>query len=179
MASGILLLRLVVGIVLFAHGAQKLFGWFGGYGLAGTAGFFGGLRFRMPKATVVVAGVSEASGLLFAAGFLTPLAALLMASTMVVAVGSVHIKNGLFVTNSGYEYNLVLWTVASPSSATGPGRFSLDNALGWSDNISGVLVGLRRAVLSLAGGALVLATRKPAPREAPAEAGGRARRRRA
>ena len=170
MASGILLLRLVVGIVLFAHGAQKLFGWFGGYGLAGTAGFFGGLRFRMPKAAVVVAGVSEASGLLFAAGLLTPLAALLMASTMVVAVGSVHIKNGLFVSNNGFEYNLVIWTVAVAVSATGPGRFSLDNAFGWSDNISGFWWGFGVAVLSLAGGALVLATRNPAPAEAPAEA---------
>ena len=168
MASGILLLRRVVGFVLFAHGAQKLFGWFGGYGLAGTANFFGGLRFRTPTAAVLVAGVSEASGLLFAAGLLTPLAALLMASTMVVAVGPVRIKNGLFVTNNGFEYNLVIWTVAVAVSATGPGRFSLDNALGWSDNISGCWWGFGVAVVSLAGGALVLATRHPAAAEAEA-----------
>jgi putative oxidoreductase len=170
MASGILLLRVIVGLVLYAHGAQKLFGWYGGYGLRGTAGFFGGLRFRMPTAMTVMAGLSEASGVLFAAGLVTPLAALLMASTMVVAVGSVHIKNGLFVTNNGFEYNLVLWSVAVAVSATGPGRFSLDRAFGWDDNISGFWWGVGVAVLSVAGGALVLATRKRAAPEPEPEA---------
>jgi putative oxidoreductase len=166
MASGILLIRIVVGVILFAHGAQKLFGWFGGYGIGGTAGFFGSLRFRKPVVMTVIAGASEASGLLFAAGLFTPLAALLMAATMVVAVGSVHIKNGLFAGNNGYEYNLVLWTTAVAVSATGPGRFSLDKAFGWSDNISGFWWGVGVAVLSLAGGALVLALRVPASEEA-------------
>ena len=160
MAYGILLLRVIVGLVLFAHGTQKLFGWWGGHGIGGTGGFFAGLRFRMPTAMAVVAGVSEASGILFAAGLLTPFAALLMTSTMVVAVGSVHVKNGLFSTNGGYEYNLVLWTVATAVSATGPGRFSLDRAFGWDDNISGVWWGVGVLALSLASGALVLASRK-------------------
>ena len=170
MAYGILLLRVIVGLVLFAHGAQKLFGWWGGHGIRGTGGFLAGLRFRMPTAMAMVAGVSEASGVLFAAGLLTPFAALLMTSTMVVAVGSVHIKNGLFSTNGGYEYNLVLWTVATAVSATGPGRFSLDHAFGWDDNLSGVWWGVGVLALSIVGGALVLATRKPATPEAPAAA---------
>jgi putative oxidoreductase len=163
MAYGILLLRVVVGLVLFAHGTQKLFGWWGGHGIKGTAGFFGGLRFRMPVAMAVLAGLGETSGALFALGLVTPLAALLMASTMVVAVGSVHITKGLFVGNGGYEYNLTLWTCAVAVGAVGPGRFSLDRAFGWDDNISGVWWGAGVLVASLVGGALVLALRTPAP----------------
>jgi len=168
MAYGILLLRVIVGLVLFAHGAQKLFGWWGGHGIRGTGGFFAGLRFRMPTAMAMVAGVSEASGVLFAAGLLTPFAALLMTSTMVVAVGSVHIKNGLFLSNNGYEYNLVLWSASIAVAATGPGRFSLDNAFGWADNISGLWWGVGVLALSFAGAGMVLALRTPAPPAAEA-----------
>jgi putative oxidoreductase len=168
MAYGILFLRVIVGLVLAAHGTQKLFGWWGGHGISGTAGFFAGLRFRMPKASAALAGIGETSGVLFALGFLTPFAALLMASVMVVAVGSVHIKNGLFVTNGGYEFNLVLWASAIAVAATGPGRFSIDRALGWDDNLSGVWWGVGVLVLSLVGGGIVLALRTPAPPEAPA-----------
>jgi putative oxidoreductase len=170
MAYGILFLRVVVGAVLFAHGSQKLFGWWGGGGVRATAGFFGALGFRPPTAMAVMAGVSEAAGLLFAAGFLTPFAALLMASTMVVAIGSVHLKNGLFATNGGYEFNLVLWAVAVAVAATGPGRFSVDHALGWADNLSGLWWGVGVLALSLVGGALVLATREAQPEPDDAEA---------
>jgi putative oxidoreductase len=170
MAYGILILRVVVGALLFAHGAQKLFGWWSGGGIRGTAGFFGSLGFRLPTGMALTAGVSEAAGLLFAAGFLTPLAALLMASTMVVAIGSVHWKNGVFATNGGYEYNLVLWTVAVAVAATGPGRFSVDAALGWADNLSGLWWGVGVLGLSLIGGALVLASREAQPEPDAAEA---------
>jgi putative oxidoreductase len=162
MAYGILFLRVVVGLLLFGHGAQKLFGWFGGHGPRGTAGFFRSLGFRrqhvLPMA--VMAGLSEAAGLLFALGFLTPFAALAMASVMVVAVGTVHWKNGLWVTNGGYEFNLVLWTVAIAVAASGPGRFSLDSALGWVDNLAGVWWGVGVLAVSLLGGLLVLALRE-------------------
>lgn len=162
MAYGILFVRVVVGLLLFAHGAQKLFGWFGGPGPRGTAGFFGSLGFRrqhvLPMA--VLAGTSEAAGLLFALGFLTPFAALAMASVMVVAVGSVHWKNGLWATKGGFEFNLVLWTVAIAVAASGPGRFSLDAAFGWVDNLAGVWWGVGVLVVSLLGGALVLALRE-------------------
>lgn len=163
MAYGILFLRVIVGLVLAAHGTQKLFGWWGGHGIRGTGGFFAGLRFRMPMQMAVLAGMGETSGVLFALGLVTPFAALLMASTMVVAVGSVHIKNGLFVGNGGYEYNLVLATVAVAVAATGPGRFSLDRAFGWDDNLSGLWWGVGVMAASLLGGALVLALRTPAP----------------
>jgi putative oxidoreductase len=162
MAYGILFLRVIVGLLLFAHGAQKLFGWFGGPGLRGTAGFFGSLGFKrqhlLPMA--VMAGVSESSGLLFALGFLTPFAALAIASVMVVAVGTVHWRNGLWVTNGGYEFNLVLWAVAIAVAASGPGRFSVDSALNWVDNLSGVWWGVGVLVVSLLGGAVVLALRE-------------------
>jgi putative oxidoreductase len=163
MAYGILFLRVVVGALLFAHGAQKLFGWFGGGGPRGTAGFFGQLGFRMPIAMAVTAGTSEASGVLFALGFLTPLAALLMASTMVVAIGSVHWKKGLWNTAGGYEFPMVIWTVAIAVAASGPGRFSVDRALGWVDNLSGVWWGAGVLAVSLLGGAVTLATRELQP----------------
>jgi putative oxidoreductase len=92
-----------------------------------------------------------------------------MASTMVVAVGSVHRRNGLWVTAGGYEYNLVLWTVAVAVAATGPGRFSLDRALGWVDNLSGVWWGVGVLVASVLGGALTLATRETQPDPEAAE----------
>jgi putative oxidoreductase len=170
MAYGILFLRVVVGLVFFAHGTQKLFGWWGGGGIRGTAGVFASLGFRPPTAAVVTAGVSEATGVLFAMGLLTPFAALLMASTMVVAIGSVHWKNGLFVANGGYEFNLVLWAVAVAVAATGPGRFSLDAALGWADNLSGLWWGVGVLAASLASGGLVLASREQQPEADATEA---------
>jgi putative oxidoreductase len=137
MAYGLLLLRLVVGGTLFAHGAQKLFGWFGGGGIRGTAQFFGGVGFRAPVVMAVLAGLAEASGLFFAAGFLTPLAALGIAVVMLTAIGVVHWAKGFWNSAGGYEFNLVLLTVAISVAATGPGRFSIDRAIGWDDNISG------------------------------------------
>jgi putative oxidoreductase len=162
MAYGILFLRVVVGSLLFAHGAQKLFGWFGGPGLRRTAGYFGSLGFRRQHAFPLagLAGLSEAAGVLFAVGFLTPFAALAIATVMVVAVGAVHWRNGLWAANGGYEFNLVLWTVAVAVAAGGPGRFSLDAALGWVDNLSGVWWGVGVLVASLVAGAVVLALRE-------------------
>jgi putative oxidoreductase len=162
-AYGILFLRVVVGLVLGAHGAQKLFGWFGGGGPRGTAGFFGALGFRPPLAMALMAGLSEATGLAFALGFLTPFAALAMASVMVVAIGSVHWRNGFWAGKGGYEYNLVLWTSAVSVATTGPGRFSIDRALGWDGALSGVWWGVGVLAASIAGGLLVLSTRTTPP----------------
>jgi putative oxidoreductase len=155
---GILFLRVVLGLVVAGHGSQKLFGWFGGGGPRRTAGSFESLGFRQPTLMAVTAGLAEASGVAFALGFLTPFAAAAMASVMVVAVGSVHIRNGFWVTKGGFEYNLVIWTAALSVAATGPGRFSIDRALGWDGSLSGLWWGLGALVASLAGGLLVLAT---------------------
>jgi putative oxidoreductase len=173
MAYGILFLRVVVGLLLFGHGTQKLFGWFGGPGPRGTAGFFGQLGFRrqhtLPMA--VMAGLSEAAGLLFALGFVTPLAAVAIATVMVVAVGTVHWKNGPWVTNGGFEYNLVLWAVAIAVAASGPGRFSIDGAINWVDRITGVWWGVGVLLVSLVAGGTVLYLREPRLPAEDADAG--------
>ena len=142
MAYGLLLLRVVVGGTLFAHGAQKLFGWFGGYGPKGTGGFFGQLGFRAPVLMAVFAGSAESAGLLFAAGFVTPLAALAITVVMFNAIITVHWTKGFFAGNGGYEFPLTIATVAVAIAAIGPGRFSIDRAIGWDDNISGVWWGV-------------------------------------
>ncbi len=171
MSYGLLLLRVVVGTTMFAHGAQKLFGWFGGYGPKGTGGFFGSIGFRAPIAMAVVAGLAEAGGLLFAVGLLTPLAALGIAVVMLNAIGSVHWKNGFFNGNGGYEFNLTLLAVAVAVAATGPGRFSIDRAIGWDDNISGLWWGVGVFAAAVVTSFLTLTlgrTRQQAPQEQPA-----------
>jgi putative oxidoreductase len=132
----------VIGGTLFAHGAQKLFGWFGGHGLRGTAGFFGSTGWRLPLLMAFLAGLGETSGLAFAFGLLTPLAALGIATVMLNAIFAVHWRNGFFNGDGGLEFPLALGAVAVAVAATGPGRFSIDNAIGWADNISGLWWGV-------------------------------------
>ena len=142
MSYGLLLLRVVVGGTMFSHGAQKLFGWFGGGGPRGTAGFMGQMGFRTPLLMAMFAGLGETGGLAFAAGFLTPLAALGIAVVMINAITLVHWSKGFFNGNGGFEFPLTLLTVAVAVAAIGPGRFSLDRAFGWDDNLSGVWWGV-------------------------------------
>jgi len=164
MAYGLLFLRVVVGAVFAAHGTQKLFGWWGGSGLRGTAAWLGKSGFRPPLVMAFVVAVSETSGLVFALGLVTPFAALALATTMVVAVGAVHWKNGFFSGNGGYEFNLALWAAVIAVAAIGPGRFSLDRAFGWDDNLSGVWWGVGVLAVSLgAAGAVLASRRKPEP----------------
>jgi putative oxidoreductase len=151
MSYGLLLLRVVIGGTLFAHGAQKLFGWFGGHGLRGTAGFFGSTGWRLPLLMAFLAGLGETSGLAFAFGLLTPLAALGIATVMLNAIFAVHWRNGFFNGDGGLEFPLALGAVAVAVAATGPGRFSIDNAIGWADNISGLWWGV-----GVAGGAAAI-----------------------
>ncbi|MFI8576421.1 MULTISPECIES: DoxX family protein [Rossellomorea] len=129
-AFGLLVIRLVVGLTFAAHGAQKLFGWFGGHGLQGTGGFFESIGIKPGKTMALFAGLSEvAGGLLFAAGFLTPLAALLIIGTMIVAIVKVHGPNGYWVTQNGTEYNVMLIVVALGVALVGAGSFSIDALL--------------------------------------------------
>ena len=137
MEYGLLLLRLVVGLLFAAHGAQKLFGWFGGGGPQGTAQFFASLGYRWPAAMAIVAGLAEfGGGLLLASGFLTPLAAFLLTVVMLNAIATVVWPKGFL---GGYEFELTLAAVAVALAATGPGELSLDNAIGWADELSGIL----------------------------------------
>jgi putative oxidoreductase len=134
---GLLLLRLVVGLLFAAHGVQKLFGWFGGGGPAGTAGFFASLGYRWPARMAIVAGLAElGGGLMLATGFLTPLASFLLATVMLNAIVTVVFPKGFL---GGYEFETTLATVAVALAATGPGELSLDDAIGWADELSGIL----------------------------------------
>jgi putative oxidoreductase len=170
MSYGLLLLRLVVGGTMFSHGAQKLFGWFGGGGPRGTAGFLGSLGFRAPLLMATLAGLGEAGGLAFAAGFLTPLAALGIAIVMINAITLVHWSKGFFNGNGGLEFPLILLTVAVAISATGPGRFSVDRAVGWDDNLAGVWwgVGVLGAALAISFATLAVFRKRTALRTAAA-----------
>jgi putative oxidoreductase len=133
---GLLLLRLVVGLLFAGHGAQKLFGSFGGGGPQGTAAFFASLGYRAPAAMAILAGLSElGGGLLLATGLLTPLASFLLATVMLNAIATVVWPKGFL---GGYEFELTLATVAIALAATGPGEISLDDAIGWADNITGI-----------------------------------------
>src|SRR3954471_20447839 len=156
MSYGLLFLRVVIGAIFFAHGAQKLFGWWGGPGIQGTTGWLGGIGFRLPGLLAPMVAVSESAGLLFALGLLTPVAALLMTSAMVVAIGSVHWRKGFWNMAQGYEFNLVLLAVSVALAATGPGRYSIDHALGWDDNLSGAIWGVAVLALALVGALVVL-----------------------
>jgi putative oxidoreductase len=169
MSYGILVLRVVVGLIVAAHGAQKLFGAFGGHGPRGTASSFGSLGFRVPLLMALAAGTAEfGGGLLFATGVLTPLGSLTIAIVMLNAIGSVHWRNGLFNGNGGYEFNLSIWAVAVAVAAIGAGRFSFDSLIGWSDNISGLWWGVAVAALSaiVAAFTLTLGRRRERPRRA-------------
>src|SRR5581483_1245282 len=107
MDIGLLLLRAAAGLVMAAHGAQKLFGWFGGHGLAGTAGFFDSLGFRPGRILAAAAGASEfAGGLLIALGLFGPVGPAVVLATMIVAM-SVHWQNGLFAMHNGIEMPLL------------------------------------------------------------------------
>jgi putative oxidoreductase len=131
MSLGRLALRAAVGGFFVGHGTQKLFGWFDGHGLDNTAQMFGSLGLRPAKAHAVAAGVAEAGG---GAGILlgayTPLPSAALIATMLTAIRTVHIKNGPWITNQGYEYNAVLIAAALAVADVGPGSPSVDASRG-------------------------------------------------
>jgi putative oxidoreductase len=170
MEFGMLLLRMVVGLTLSAHGSQKLFGSFGGGGTAGTRKFFAGLGFRAPLAMAFLAGLSElGGGVLLAFGLVTPFAALALTAVMLNAISTVHWRKGFFNSAGGFEYNLLIIAAALAITATGPGRFSLDNAIGWAGSISGPWWALAVGVLALAVAAVMLTLGRSSQAPAPAK----------
>ena len=144
--AGLLIARLILGTLIAAHGSQKLFGWLGGYGLAGTGGFFEQLGFRPGRAFAAAASVSEiAAGVLLVLGFLGPIGPALLVSVMIVAAVSVHWGHGLFAATNGIEVPLLYATGGLTLALTGPGAYSLDAALGldrlWSPGLKWAAIG--------------------------------------
>jgi len=157
MDTGLLIARLVFGAMMSAHGAQKLFGWFGGYGLKGTAGFMESIGFKPGSLFAFLAASGElVSGLLIAAGLLGPIGPALMVLVMIVAAYSVHWQYGLFATKNGIELALLYAVAGIGFALTGFGRISLDAALGisssWTPGFewTALVLGVVGAILSLA-----------------------------
>jgi putative oxidoreductase len=158
---GLLLIRVIFGLTMVAHGSQKLFGWFGGYGLAGTGGFFESLGFR-PGHIFAAAAFSEfVGGWLFALGLFGPVGPALILAVMLVASISVHLRNGFFATSNGVELPLLVATAVVGIALIGFGTYSLDAALGLATLWTPVLIGLALAVGVIGGFVNLLLRKKP------------------
>jgi putative oxidoreductase len=162
-------LRVGVGATLIAHGTQKLFGWFGGYGPTGTGQFFESIGFKPGKPSAIAAGLGEAGGgALLVLGLATPAAGAAVAGNMVVAA-TTHVDNGFFVTSGGFEYPAVLGLIGASFAATGAGPFSLDAALGGRLDQPWMRVVALAAVLPVVG--VVVLRRRTALADAAARGG--------
>jgi putative oxidoreductase len=147
MDTGILILRLALGLTMAAHGSQKLFGWFGGYGLKGTGGFFESIGFRPGTLFAFAAGVSEtAGGLLVALGLFGPIGPALVISVMIVAALTVHLANGFFFTSNGIEVHVLYVAAALALAFVGFGNLSFDAVLGlqhlWTPEVIAIVLAI-------------------------------------
>jgi putative oxidoreductase len=149
MQFGLAVLRALVGGLFMGHGLQKLTGWFGGGGLQATGEAFESMRLKPGIAHAAAAGAAETGGgALIAAGLATPVGATLLSGTMITAIRKVHAPKGVWATNGGYEYNLVLMGAVFALADVGPGRLSLDALRGRERT------GLKWALAQLAAGAV-------------------------
>jgi len=138
MTLGLLIIRVISGLTMAAHGGQKLFGWFDGPGRQGTTGMMDNLGYRSPAIMASLAALAEfGGGLGLALGLLTPFAAIAIVVVMLNATIAVHLKNGFWNTKGGYEFPLLMSGAAVGIAAAGPGDASLDNALGFMNALSG------------------------------------------
>jgi putative oxidoreductase len=166
-----LLLRFTIGGFFIGHGLQKLFGWFGGNGLDATAAMFDQIGMRPGKRNAVLAGVTEAGGgAALVAGAATPLAASGLIATMLTAINRVHLSKGPWITNGGYEYNVVLIAALLALVEMGPGSPSVDADLGKEySGATWALASLLLAAGGAAGAHLAAEATPPAAQAAPAE----------
>jgi putative oxidoreductase len=163
MSTGLLIMRIVVGGLFVGHGAQKLFGWFGGHGLEGSGAFMRSLGYRNGRLAALMAGLTETvSGTLLVFGLLTPLAVAGIVGVM-VNVMPVHLRNGVWNANGGIELPLVYAAASTALGFAGSGAFSLDRLLGL--DLSGIGFGVGAFVLGLVAGLTTLVMyREPARR---------------
>jgi putative oxidoreductase len=159
LALGLLIIRLVLGLTVAAHGAQKLFGWFGGSGLEGFGKVMERLDIRPARPFALLAGLGEFGGGLFVAlGFLSPMGPLIVIGAMAVAILTVHLSKGFFNSSGGYEFPLLIFATSLALSIMGPGPYSLDSALRLSLPEPAAWIGF--ALLSAGGVVAALASRR-------------------
>ena len=128
---GLLIVRVVIGLTLAAHGAQKLFGWWGGPGMKGWTGAMNHMRIRPATPWAWASALAEfGGGVGLALGFLTPLPSFAIAGSMLVAIALVHLPHGFFNSKGGFEFNLSILAAVAAIAIAGPGAYSLDAALG-------------------------------------------------
>jgi putative oxidoreductase len=167
-ALGLLILRLVVGGILAAHGAQKLFGWWGGPGIKGWTGAMTRMRIRPATPWAWMSALAEfTGGLGLALGLLYPLPSIAIAGAMLVAIALVHLPKGFWNTKGGFEFNLSLIGAAAALALTGPGAISVDSALGIRFPEPVTLIVLTILLILGVGTALVTRTPEPAPETIP------------
>ncbi|MDQ6822847.1 MAG: DoxX family protein [Actinomycetota bacterium] len=162
MKLGLTFLRTVVGALFFGHGTQKLFGWFGGHGPEATGQFFENLGLKPGIKHARAAGAAEAGGgALLALGLFTPAAAAALIGVMSTAIRTVHLKNGPWASDGGYEYPLALLVTMVALADLGPGEISLDHALG--TEIKGPLVALGALAAGVGGAAVMTRSSESEP----------------
>ena len=167
MDTGLLLIRVTIGLLLAGHGAQHALGWFGGYGTDGTGGWLEGFGFPHGRRMALLLGWSEmGAGVLFAAGLLVPLAAATIGGVTLGAALTDHAGKGLWIWKGGWEYVLTLGVVAVATAFAGPGAVSVDHLLGWA--LAGTAWGIAAAAAGLTSGFAVLGLRPAAADRAAA-----------
>ncbi len=167
MDTGLLILRIAFGVSFAAHGAQKLFGWLGGYGVKGTGGFLESIGFRPGRPIAAFLGLTEiVAGLLLATGFLTPLAGAAFVGVMLNAILLIKRKEGWI---GGYELEALYLFAGLAVAFVGPGAYAVDALAGW--DLAGMAWGLGALALGIVTGVLTLASRRPQPATVPAAVG--------
>ena len=167
--AGLLILRVAIGVIMFGHGAQKVFGWWGGPGLTGWTNAMIRMRIRPPRMWALIAAFGELiGGVLLIIGLLTPLACAAIAASMLVAIALVHLPKGFWVSKGGYEFNLSILGAVAALALIGPGSASLDSALRIHLPEPTTVVLVTIAVIAGAGGALLSRAPAAAPKTEPA-----------